>query len=89
MIWIFRICFVLLYLVIFDLLYGLVGLLFVRCDPIKHPRVYRFGLRHIAMSTFFCKSYLPAKCVYDCSVVKCGNWTCPKYPLQKKKNVFQ
>lgn len=85
MIWIFRFCFVLLFMVLLDLLYGLVGLCLVRCDPIKHPRVYRFGLRSIAMSIFLCKRYLPAKCVYDCPVTKCGNWTCPKYTQQNKE----
>ncbi len=85
MIWIFRICFVLLSMVFLDLLYGLVGLFLVRYDPIKHPRVYRFGLRRLAMSEFLCKRFLPAKCVYDCSITKCGNWTCPKYTQQNKE----
>lgn len=85
MIWILRLLFAIAFLVFFDLIYGVFGLIFTRVDPIKHPRLYRTALRSLAMSEIFSRKYLPSRCVYDCTITGCGNWTCPKYEGKNRK----
>jgi hypothetical protein len=85
MIWIFRILFVIAFLMILDLLYGIVGLLLTRCRYDKHPKLHRFGLRLLAMSDFFNKRFLHRRCQLDCDNDKCGNWNCPRYCKEKNR----
>lgn len=59
---------------LFDLLYILLGLLFVRFNW-----THRFGLRLLSMSLFYPKSLIPCRCTLDCSVTQCRNWTCSNY----------
>lgn len=78
-----EICAVLLFfvvcLIVFDLLYGFIGLILCRFTNYN-----RLGCRLIAMSFFLCK-YTPVYCSMSCTSSNCGNWTCPNYyfPIDK------
>jgi len=85
MIWIFRILFVVLWLILYDFILGVTGLLFSRFSYARHPRLHKFGLRRLAMSELFGKKFLPHRCELCCSTEKCGNWTCEKYHQKVKK----
>lgn len=74
-----RVLFIIGFVVAYDLFLGLVGVLLSRLNPGIHPWLYRCGLRHLAMCTFFGSKILPSRCSLDCSTEKCGNWTCPRY----------
>ena len=84
MIWFLRIFFVLCYMVCYDALLGLVGLIFSRFRYADHPRLHRFGLRRLAMCLLFGSKFLPDACQLDCGSDKCGNWTCPYYSKHGK-----
>ena len=79
MIWIFRFLFVLAFLDVMDVLYGVSGLILSRFSLADHPMLHKIGIRCLAMSVFFCKKFLPTRCRLDCQAAKCGNWTCPRY----------
>lgn len=84
MIWIVRIIFVLAFLIVLDVLYGVAGLILSRFSLDKHPWLHRAGIRCLAMSEIFGKKIAPRRCQLDCGTAKCGNWTCSRYDTYEK-----
>lgn len=67
------------FMIVLDMIYGVVGLLLCRLDPVKHSKLYRAGLRSLAMCLTFGSKRIVECCRLDCPAENCGNWTCPKY----------
>lgn len=79
MIWIARFILVLLFMVAYDALCALLGLLLSKFSLRRHPWLHCAGLRLLAMSSFTCKNVLPHRCELCCGVDKCRNWTYPGF----------
>lgn len=72
-----------LYILLFDLFFGGIGLFLLRIFRTRSYRLTFFALRLLAM-TYILHFLVPKKCPFDCATTKCGNWSCSLY--NRKRN---
>lgn len=84
MIWVARLIYCFLLILIFEGVYALLGLLFTCFSYRKHPWLHRMGLFFLARSGFTYNRVLPRRCQMCCGVDRCRNWTCPGQEAYRK-----